>query len=469
MTNLPFEITPPAAPAQPVAPQPSPSQSTPSVAPSAPSFPQPVARPQAAPQTPAATPAPSFNPAPSVPPQAAPAPATPTPAVDPAVTPAPTPSFSGAGSYAGADARATLDKILALAVSRGSSDIHFSTGVEVRNRIDGDLVPIPEFPEPLTKEWMMAAFKQIMRDDIYERYEKHHEADFAHPVENVGRFRVNAFQQQLRPGAVFRIIPTKIKTIEELNAPASLKEIARKPRGLILVTGPTGSGKSTTLAAMIDAINKSRSEHIMTIEDPVEFVHVSQKSLINQREVGADTDSFAEALKRVLRQDPDVILVGELRDPETISTALTAAETGHLVFGTLHTQSASKTIDRIIDSFPPAQQAQVKTQLADTLQAVIAQTLLKKIGGGRVMATEIMLRTHAIANMIREGKVSQIYSAIQAGAEHGMHTLDQDLMRLVKAGIISPESARPLMVTPSDLDSIKGNTSAAAYSESWEN
>lgn len=448
MTDLPFSVSPPAQPATPGLGQPAPSPMT--------------SAPTQAPATPSFTASPT--------PQHQTSPAAPSSFASSAAGTAASPSGSGfTGSFANPDARATLDAILKLAVSRGSSDIHFSTGVPVRNRVDGDLVGIPEYPEPITKEWMLAVFKQIMREEIFERYEKHHEADFAHPVEGVGRFRVNGFQQQMVPGAVFRIIPTKIKTIEELNAPASLKEIAQKPRGLILVTGPTGSGKSTTLAAMIDSINKTRAEHIMTIEDPVEFVHVSQKSLINQREVGADTDSFAEALKRVLRQDPDVILVGELRDPETISTALTAAETGHLVFGTLHTQSASKTIDRIIDSFPPAQQAQVKTQLADTLQAVISQSLLKKIGGGRVMATEIMIRTHAIANMIREGKVAQLYSSIQAGSEYGMHTLDQDLMRLVKAGTISAETARPLMTTPSDLDGIQGNTSAAAYTEGWEN
>ena len=431
MADLPFAATLPPA-FQPSVPQPQ----------------QPLAPSVAAPVQPV-TAAPPVSPTPSVPQftqQAAPV----TPAVSSAVAPAPRPNLS-------------VDEILTLAVSRGASDIHFSCGIPVRNRIDGELVGIPEFPDVITSEWMKKTFQGIMRDETFDRYELTHEADFAHPVEGVGRFRVNAFQQQGTPGAVFRIIPTRIKTIAELNAPESLKEIAQKPKGLILVTGPTGSGKSTTLAAMIDAINSTRSEHIMTIEDPVEFVHVSKKSLINQREVGADTESFAEALKRVLRQDPDVILVGELRDPETISTALTAAETGHLVFGTLHTQSASKTIDRIIDSFPPAQQAQVKTQLADTLQAVIAQTLMKKIGGGRVMATEIMIRTQAIANMIREGQVAQIYSSIQTGSSQGMHTLDQDLTRLVQSGVVAAESARPFMQDPASLDGVKGNTSNMAF------
>lgn len=363
----------------------------------------------------------------------------------------------------------TLDEILTVAFRKGASDIHFSADAQVRNRVDGELIPMAEFPGILSKRWLRDSLNKIMLEEHWVRYEKLHEADVSHSIEGISRFRVNVFQQLGLPGAVFRIIPTTIKTIEELGVPQSLKDIAKMPKGLVLVTGPTGSGKSTTLAAMIDAINKTRSDHIMTIEDPIEFVHVSKKSLINQREVGSDTTSFAEALKRVLRQDPDVILVGELRDPETISTALTAAETGHLVFGTLHTQSASKTIDRIVDSFDSDQQAQIKSQLADTLQAVIAQTLMKKVGGGRVVATEIMLRTPAIANMIREGQIAQLYSSIQTGSSLGMHTLDQDLQRLVSQGLVTKDNARAFMMDPKSLESIATKNDNSNYSDDWEN
>lgn len=392
--------------------------------------------------------------------------------------PAATPTITTAPSFATAAPPAavtpafgdpTLDEILTIAVRNGASDIHFASNDAARNRIDGELTPMPDFPMELTSKWLGESLEKIMPEELWAKYDRHHEADFSHNIDGVARFRVNSFIQRGMPGAVFRIIPTVIKTIDELGVPQSLREIAKKPKGLVLVTGPTGSGKSTTLTAMIDAINDTRADHIMTIEDPIEFVHKSKKSLVNQREVGADTDSFGEALKRVLRQDPDVILVGELRDAETISTALTAAETGHLVFGTLHTQSASKTIDRIVDSFSSEQQAQVKTQLADTLQAVIAQSLVKKIGGGRVAATEIMLRTDAIANLIREGNIAQLYSSIQTGSSQGMHTLDQDLVRLVKSGQISKETARPLMREPKALDGITENTSAMTYNDDWEN
>lgn len=307
----------------------------------------------------------------------------------------------------------------------------------------------------------------MLSQTLWTRYLTDHEADTSYAIEGVARFRVNVFQQRGMPGAVFRVIPTVIKTIKELGVPEQLKTIALRPKGLILVTGPTGSGKSTTLTAMLDEINETRSDHIMTIEDPIEFVHESKKSLVNQREVGEDTNSFAEALKRVLRQDPDVILVGELRDPETIATALTAAETGHLVFGTLHTQSAAKTIDRIVDSFDSTQQGQIKAQLADTLQAVVAQVLMKKVGGGRIPATEILVRTSAIASNIREGNISQIYSAIQTGREYGMHTLDQDLVRLTQESLINREDARRLMIEPKALDDLPiENTQAESY---WEN
>jgi twitching motility protein PilT len=382
------------------------------------------------------------------------------------------PTFSPARTAASPLDSLTLDKVLATAVRMKASDIHFSCNTPLRNRIDGDLIGMPSFTIPITSEWLSRVLKQAMSTEAWARYEREHEADVSYTVEGLARFRVNVFLQRGLPGAVFRVIPTEIKSIEELGVPQQLKDIAKKPKGLVLVTGPTGSGKSTTLAAMIDAINNTRPDHIMTIEDPIEFVHQNKKSLINQREVGADTISFGEALKRVLRQDPDVIFVGELRDAETISVALTAAETGHLVFGTLHTQSASKTIDRIIDSFDSSQQNQVKSQLADTLQAVIAQTLMKKIGGGRIAATEIMLRTQAVASMIREGNLAQLYSAIQTGSNHGMHTLDQDLLRLVSLGQVTKEHARPLMIDPSTLDNVTAgnvNDDGSSDYEDWTN
>jgi len=362
---------------------------------------------------------------------------------------------------------AELDRLLTQAVAGDASDIHFASDDRVRNRVDGDLVLMPAYPKPISHNWLVEALKNVLSEDLWTRYLNSHEADTSYQIEGVARFRVNVFQQRGVPGAVFRVIPTVIKSIKELGVPEQLKTIAHKPKGLILVTGPTGSGKSTTLTAMLDEINETRPDHIMTIEDPIEFVHKSKKALVNQREVGEDTNSFAEALKRVLRQDPDVILVGELRDPETIATALTAAETGHLVFGTLHTQSASKTIDRIVDSFDATQQGQIKAQLADTLQAVVAQTLLKKIGGGRVAATEILIRTTGIANNIREGNISQIYSAIQTGKEHGMHSLDQDLLRLTQEGLIERADARRLMMDPSSIDDLPiENLQADSY---WEN
>jgi twitching motility protein PilT len=346
-----------------------------------------------------------------------------------------------------------LDDLLRIAAKLGSSDVHLSCGTPPRYRIDGDLYDIPGYSE-VTQGWMNAQMEKISSPESWVKFEKDFESDFTHPVEGVGRFRVNIFVQKGTPASVMRLIPTKIPTLSKMGMPAILSDLVKKPSGLILVTGPTGSGKSTTLAAMTDERNETTRDHIMTIEDPIEFVHTSKLSLVNQREVGNDTKSFAEALKRVLRQDPDVILIGELRDPDTISTALTAAETGHLVFGTLHTQSAAKTIDRIIDSFPSHQQNQVRSQLSDTLQAVISQVLVKKIDGGRVAATEIMVRTNAISNLIREGNLAQVYSSIQTGKAAGMHTLDQDLKRLVGAGLIDKEEVRSLLIDKSALDGI---------------
>ncbi|MEO1320213.1 MAG: type IV pilus twitching motility protein PilT, partial [Pseudomonadota bacterium] len=273
-------------------------------------------------------------------------------------------------------------------------------------------------------------------------YEEFLETDFSFEIPNLARFRVNAFNQARGSGAVFRIIPSEILTLDDLGAPAIFKDIAMQPRGICLVTGPTGSGKSTTLAAMVDYINDNKPDHILTIEDPIEFVHQSKKSLINQREVHRDTHGFSEALRSALREDPDVILVGELRDLETIRLALTAAETGHLVFGTLHTSSAAKTIDRVVDVFPAAEKEMVRAMLSESLKAVISQTLLKKIGGGRIAAHEIMIGTPAIRNLIREGKIAQMYSAIQTGQAAGMTTLDQNLTDLMMKGLITKEEAR---------------------------
>jgi twitching motility protein PilT len=355
-----------------------------------------------------------------------------------------------------------LDEILRIAASAGSSDVHLSCGTPPRYRIDGDLYDMPGYSE-VNKEWMNLQLERISTPSKWKEFVDDSEADFVHPVDGVGRFRVNAFVQKATPASVMRLIPTKMPILSKMGMPAVLTDLADKPNGLILVTGPTGSGKSTTLAAMMNERNETKRDHIMTIEDPVEFAHTSKLSLVNQREVGSDTKNFAEALKRVLRQDPDVILIGELRDAETISTALTAAETGHLVFGTLHTQSAAKTIDRIIDSFPSHQQNQVRSQLSDTLQAVIAQVLVKKIGGGRVAATEIMVQTNAISNLIREGNLKQIYSSIQTGKGQGMHTLDQDLKRLVGAGLVDREEVRHLLIDKDALDGVSVKQSDWSY------
>jgi len=282
----------------------------------------------------------------------------------------------------------------------------------------------------------------IMNDKQRKAYEEFFETDFSFEVPNLARFRVNAFNQQRGAGAVFRNIPSKVLTLDDLNAPKVFKDLCLLPRGLVLVTGPTGSGKSTTLAAMIDYVNINRPDHIITIEDPIEFVHESKRSLVNQREVHRDTLGFSEALRSALREDPDVVLVGELRDLETIRLALTAAETGHLVFGTLHTSSAAKTVDRVVDVFPAAEKEMVRAMLSESLRAVISQTLMKRIGGGRVAAHEIMIATPAIRNLIRENKIAQMYSSIQTGQAQGMQTLDQCLQEMVMKGMISKEEAR---------------------------
>lgn len=317
-------------------------------------------------------------------------------------------------------------------------------------RVDGDVRRI-NLP-PLEHKELHDMIYDIMNDYQRKEYEENYEIDFSFEIPGMARFRVNAFNQNRGCGGVFRTIPTEILTFEDLNCPAVFKDIIDVPRGLILVTGPTGSGKSTTLAAMIDYLNKKEHGHILTIEDPIEFVHTSNKCLINQREVHRDTKSFENALRSALREDPDIILVGELRDLETIRLALTAAETGHLVFGTLHTTSAAKTIDRIIDVFPAGEKPMVRSMLSESLRAVVAQTLLKRVGGGRIAAHEIMIGVPAIRNLIREDKVAQMYSSIQTGQSIGMQTLDQCLKDLVNRGLIAKAQARSRAVSKADFD-----------------
>lgn len=333
-----------------------------------------------------------------------------------------------------------IAELLAFGVKNNASDLHLSAGMPPMIRVDGDIrrVNVPA----LDHKAVHSLIYDIMNDKQRKDYEEFLETDFSFEIPNLARFRVNAFNHNRGAGGVFRTIPSTILSLEELGAPGIFSEISDQPRGIVLVTGPTGSGKSTTLAAMMDYVNNTRFEHILTVEDPIEFVHESKKCLINQREVHRDTHGFNEALRSALREDPDIILVGELRDLETIRLALTAAETGHLVFGTLHTSSAAKTIDRIIDVFPAAEKTMVRSMLSESLRAVISQTLLKKNGGGRIAAHEIMIGTPAIRNLIREDKVAQMYSAIQTGQSVGMQTLDQNLLELVQRGLISKADAR---------------------------
>lgn len=333
-----------------------------------------------------------------------------------------------------------ITELLAFAVKNNASDLHLSAGMPPMIRVDGDMRRI-DVPALDHKEVHRLTY-DIMNDKQRKNYEEFLETDFSFEIPDLSRFRVNVFNQSRGAGAVFRSIPSKVLSLEELSAPSIFKDISENPRGIVLVTGPTGSGKSTTLAAMIDYINTNRSDHIITIEDPIEFVHRSKKSLINQREVYRDTLGFSQALRSALREDPDVILVGEMRDLETIRLALTAAETGHLVFGTLHTTSAAKTIDRVVDVFPGEEKEMVRSMLSESLRAVISQTLLKKDNGGRIAAHEIMLCTPAIRNLIRESKIAQMYSAIQTGRSVGMQTLDQCLQELVQKGQISRKAAK---------------------------
>ncbi|MDR5875027.1 type IV pilus twitching motility protein PilT [Halomonas sp. CUBES01] len=333
-----------------------------------------------------------------------------------------------------------ITELLAFSAKQNASDLHLSAGLPPMIRVDGDIrrLNVPAMDNTAVR----GLIYDIMNDRQRRDYEEHLEVDFSFEVPGVARFRVNAFNQARGAGAVFRTIPNQVLSMQALGLGEVFERLSMLPRGLVLVTGPTGSGKSTTLAAMIDYINDHRFEHILTIEDPVEFVHASKRCLINQREVHRDTHSFAEALRSALREDPDVILVGELRDLETIRLALTAAETGHLVLGTLHTTSAAKTIDRIIDVFPGEEKAMVRSMLSESLQAVVSQSLLKRQGGGRVAAHEILIATSAVRNLIREDKVAQIYSAIQTGGSLGMQTLDASLKQLVSDGHVSMEDAQ---------------------------
>ena len=339
-----------------------------------------------------------------------------------------------------------IGELLAFSVKNGASDLHLSAGMSPMIRVDGDVrrINVPEMDHSMVHDLLY----DIMNDKQRKDYEEFWEIDFSFEIPNLARFRVNAFNQHRGCAAVFRTIPSEILTMEQLGCPDKFRELAMLPRGICTVCGPTGSGKSTTLAAMIDLRNKEEYGHILTIEDPIEFVHQSQRCLISQREVHRDTLGFNEALRSALREDPDVILVGEMRDIETIRLALSSAETGHMVFGTLHTSSAAKTIDRIIDVFPADEKEMIRAMLSESLKAVIAQCLLKKVGGGRVAAHEVMIGTPAIRNLIRENKIAQMFTAIQTGQQFGMQTLDQNLMKLIQEGVIAKEEARSKAANP---------------------
>lgn len=345
-----------------------------------------------------------------------------------------------------------IDDLLRELVQREASDLHLRVGEPPIFRVHGTLQRVPDMA-PLTDHDMYQLIHVVMNPEREVRFEQNMELDMSYAVPGLARFRVNLFRQQGHIGAVMRVIPFVIRTIDELRIPPVVKDLCMLPRGLILVTGPTGSGKSTTLAAMVDHINERRPRHIMTIEDPIEYLHRDKVASINQREIGVDTHSFAAALKHVMRQNPDIILVGEMRDLETISLAITAAETGHLVFATLHTTDAPQTVDRIIDVFEPEAQQQIRTQLATTLQAVISQTLLPLAEGkGRVAAFEVMVCTPAIRTLIREGKTYQMYTDIQTGSQFGMQTLDMDLLRLAVQGIVTFEDAQAKSSQPHEME-----------------
>jgi twitching motility protein PilT len=358
------------------------------------------------------------------------------------------------------DVQIPVAELLDVVLERGASDLHLTVGAPPTIRLHGDLERLEEYPI-MTPRALQGMIYAILPQKMRERLEQELELDMSYALPGRARFRVNVYFQRDSLGAAFRLIPYEIKTIDYLGLPTVVGDLARFPRGFVVVTGPTGSGKSTTLAGMVDIVNKERAAHIMTVEDPIEFLHKHERCIVNQREVGADTHSFSQALKHVLRQDPDVILVGEMRDLETIATAITAAETGHLVFATLHTQDAPQTIDRIIDVFPPHQQQQVRVQLATTLQGVVTQQLLQTADGqSRAVACEVLICTPAVRNLIREGKVHQIYSIMQAGGRFGMQTMDQSLANLVKAGQITQQLAYERCHDPEELNRLIGGAGA---------
>jgi twitching motility protein PilT len=372
-------------------------------------------------------------------------------------TPQPAPEPADEASLAPAQparrAAGSIDDLLEQVVARGASDLHVAVGSEPVIRVNGALQRLEEF-QRLTPEDTQRMLYRILSTEAQKHFEIKRQIDISYSIPGLARFRVNVYFQRESLGAAFRLIPAELKTMEQLGLPPVLREFTTKPRGLVLVTGPTGSGKSTTLAAVIDEINRTRDDHIMTVEDPIEFLHRHKRCLVNQREIGPDAISFAEALRGALRQDPDVILLGEMRDLETIGTALTAAETGHLVFATLHTQDAPSTVDRLIDAFPAAQQEQVRVQIAATLQGIVTQTLLPTMDGlGRVAALEILLPDDAVRNLIRQAKVEQIYSVMQTNTQRGMQTLEQALLDLVRRGKVSKELA---LARSSRPDQLKG-------------
>jgi twitching motility protein PilT len=363
------------------------------------------------------------------------------------------------------DVQIPIPELLTTLLEVGGSDLHLTSGTPPTVRVHGELERLDKYPN-LTPRALQGMIYAILPQKLRERFEQELELDMSYSLPGQARFRVNVYQQRDALGAAFRLIPFEIKTLDTLGLPGVVADLARFPRGFVVVTGPTGSGKSTTLAGMVDVVNTERAGHIMTVEDPIEFLHKHKKCIVNQREVGADTHGFGQALKHVLRQDPDVILVGEMRDLETISTAITAAETGHLVFATLHTQDAPQTIDRIIDVFPPHQQQQVRVQLSTTLQGVVTQQLIQTADGkGRVVAAEVLITTPAIRNLIREGKVHQIYSAMQAGGRFGMQTMDMSIAAHVKAGRINQQMAFERCHDPEELQRLVGGSNSSAYAD----
>ncbi|OLB37280.1 MAG: type IV pili twitching motility protein PilT [Candidatus Rokubacteria bacterium 13_2_20CM_2_64_8] len=356
---------------------------------------------------------------------------------------------------------ANMADLLQILVERGGSDLHLTTGTHPQIRVAGKLTSLTQFEVLAPQDTQRLAYS-VLNEGQKQKFEEESELDLSFGIQGLARFRCNVYRQRGAVGTAIRVIPYKIRSFDELGLPKVVQELADRPKGLVLVTGPTGSGKSTTLAAMVDKINNERAEHIMTIEDPIEFVHPHKKCLVNQREVFADTQSFKNALKAILRQDPDVVLVGEMRDLETIAAAITIAETGHLTFGTLHTNSCAQTINRIIDVFPTGQQSQVRAQLSLVLEGVLSQTLVPKIGGGRAMSMEIMVATPAIRNLIREEKIHQIYSSIQSGLKYGMQTMNQSLADLIRRRLISREDGMNRSTIPEELAQLLTHESGGA-------